>query len=79
QQVTLLFRRALGRTPTETELLELTRFLKTQQQMLVREQRSTEQLLLPLSETPVKEIAAGAALTDLCLAILNTSEFLYVD
>ncbi|WP_417388988.1 DUF1549 and DUF1553 domain-containing protein [Gimesia sp.] len=79
QQVTFLFRRALGRTPTEAELLELTRFLKTQQQMLVREQRSTEQLLLPLSVTPVKDVWAGAALTDLCLAILNTSEFLYVD
>lgn len=79
QQVTVIFRRALGRTPTESELTELKLFLSTQQVILTKEQRSAKELLLPLSETPVNNPYAGAALTDLCLAIFNTSEFLYVD
>ncbi|EDL60204.1 DUF1549 and DUF1553 domain-containing protein [Gimesia maris] len=79
QQVKLLFRRALGRMPTDNELDEMRRFLSTQQKILAQEQRSAGELLLPLSETPIKNAYAGAALTDLCLAIFNTSEFLYVD
>ncbi|QDT92947.1 DUF1549 and DUF1553 domain-containing protein [Gimesia algae] len=79
QQIMLMFRRALGRTPTEKELLELTQFLSTQQELLANEKRTGDQLLLPLGETAVQNLYAGAALTDLCLAIFNTSEFLYVD
>lgn len=79
QQVELLFRRALGRRPTEHELRDMTGFLQAQQKLLAKEQRSAGDLLLPLSENPVSNVYAGAALTDLCLAIFNTSEFLYVD
>ncbi|MCA9006766.1 MAG: DUF1553 domain-containing protein, partial [Planctomycetaceae bacterium] len=78
-QVELLFRRALGRRPTEHELRDMTGFLRSQRKMLEQEQRSAEDLLLPLSKKPVTNTYAGAALTDLCLAIFNTSEFLYVD
>ncbi|WP_299464760.1 DUF1549 and DUF1553 domain-containing protein [uncultured Gimesia sp.] len=79
RQVTLLFRRALGRYPTQIEQTELTAFLKSQRRLLSSEKRPASQLLLPLTDAKIKDPYAGAALTDLCLAILNTSEFIYVD
>lgn len=78
-QVSLLIRRSLGRIPSAAERNELVTFLKSQRQLLTAEKRTTQKLLLPLAQTEVKDVFAGAALTDLCLAILNTSEFLYVD
>ncbi len=79
QQVTLLLRRALGRFPTQSEQTELIAFLKSQRTMLSTEKHPVRQLLLPLTGSEIKDPYAGAALTDLCLAILNTSEFIYVD
>ncbi|QDU52013.1 DUF1549 and DUF1553 domain-containing protein [Gimesia panareensis] len=78
-QVVLLIRRALGRNPAADELEELVTFLKSQRDMLRKEQRSADQLLLPLGETEIRDLYAGAALTDLCLAVLNSNEFIYVD
>lgn len=78
-QVTLLIRRALGRVPTQAEQAELVAFLKSQRALLSAEKRSTSKLLLPVSTAEMKDVYAGAALTDLCLAILNTSEFIYID
>lgn len=79
QQVSLLIRRALGHYPTQTEQTELVAFLKSQTATLSTEKRPARKLLLPLTKTEIKDPYAGAALTDLCLAILNTSEFIYVD
>lgn len=79
RQVTLLIRRALGRLPSQAEQAELVAFLKSQRAMLSAAKRPTQKLLLPITEAEIKAPYAGAALTDLCLAILNTSEFLYVD
>ncbi|MEQ8856230.1 DUF1549 and DUF1553 domain-containing protein [Gimesia sp.] len=79
QQVTLLIRRALGRQPGKAELVELVQFLKSQREELRREQRTADQLLLPLGKQATKDPYAGAALTDLCLAVLNSNEFIYVD
>tara|TARA_R110002111_G_scaffold262694_1_gene340112 strand:- start:32369 stop:34309 length:1941 start_codon:yes stop_codon:yes gene_type:complete len=79
QQVTLLLRRALGRFPTQSEQTELVAFLKSQRVLLSTEKRPVRQLLLPLTGSEIQDPYAGAALTDLCLAILNTSEFIYVD
>ncbi|WP_232105526.1 DUF1549 and DUF1553 domain-containing protein [Gimesia panareensis] len=78
-QVTLLIRRALGRNPVADELEELANFLKSQQDILRKEQRAVDQLLLPLGKTEMQDPYAGAALTDLCLAVLNSNEFIYVD
>ncbi|QDT22926.1 DUF1549 and DUF1553 domain-containing protein [Gimesia chilikensis] len=79
QQVTLLIRRALGRQPGKVELVELVQFLKAQREELRREQRTTDQLVLPLGKQATRDPYAGAALTDLCLAVLNSNEFIYVD
>ena len=79
QQVTLLIRRALGRQPGKDELVGLVQFLKAQREELRREQRTADQLLLPLGNQTTKDPYAGAALTDLCLAVLNSNEFIYVD
>jgi len=79
QQVSLLTRRALGRYPTQTEQAELVAFLKSQTATLSTEKRPAKTLLLPLTSTKIADPCAGAALTDLCLAILNTSEFIYID
>ncbi|QDT29159.1 hypothetical protein Enr10x_45080 [Gimesia panareensis] len=78
-QVVLLIRRTLGRNPAADELEELVTFLKSQRDMLRKEQRSADQLLLPLGKTKMQDPYAGAALTDLCLAVLNSNEFIYVD
>lgn len=79
QQVSLLIHRALGRVPSPTEQTELVAFLKSQRDMLSAEKRPTPKLLLPITHAEIKTPYAGAALTDLCLAILNTSEFIYID
>ncbi|WP_339727388.1 DUF1549 and DUF1553 domain-containing protein [uncultured Gimesia sp.] len=79
QQVTLLIRRALGRVPSQAEQTELVAFLNSQRNMLSTEQRPTQKLLFPIAQAEIRDLYAGAALTDLCLAILNTSEFIYVD
>lgn len=79
QQVDLLIRRALGRQPQADEQETLVAFLKAQQELLRKEQRAADQLLLPLGKTEFQDSYAGAALTDLCLAVLNSNEFVYVD
>lgn len=78
-QITLLMRRALGRFPRDDEQVQLMSFLNSQQTLLSANQRGKDQLLLPLSKTKIEDIYAGAALTDLCLAILNSNEFIYID
>lgn len=79
QQVNLLIRRALGREPDKVERKMLVAFLKAQEQLLRKEQRAADQLLLPLGNKEFQDPYAGAALTDLCLAVMNSNEFVYID
>jgi len=78
-QVQLVFRRALGRFPTEKELATAMDFLASQSEKLTSEARDITQLALPLNAGEIEDNHKAAALTDLCLAILNTSEFIYID
>jgi hypothetical protein len=74
-----IYLHALSRTPSERERRIAKEFLLKQSALLAEERRGKEALALP--EPPDAGLAAeqAAALVDLALAILNTSEFVYVD
>jgi hypothetical protein len=78
QQIEALYLNALSRRPTEGESAMLAVFLKEQRERLVAEGRTKEKLVMPIGSTAADPYAA-AALVDACLAVLNASEFLYVD
>jgi hypothetical protein len=71
-QVTAAYRRALGRLPRAEEVRTALGFLKSQTQLLHPQPLAQQALGIP--PTP----AEARALADLCLAILNTNEFVYV-
>ena len=79
QQVDGLFRRAFLRDPSEQESNRVTQFLARERVELVESHRTREQLALPDGLEPKGDIHAAAALVEACLAVLNASEFLYVD
>jgi hypothetical protein len=79
QQVRSAVLRAFGRTPQEDESAELVVFLDQQAKLLRDTERDGEQLALPLPGPIDTDWFAAAALTDLCLALYNSSEFLYID
>jgi hypothetical protein len=71
-------RRVFGRDATGQEIQLLEQFLVRQTELLRREGRDPTALALPIggrSDDPY----ASAALVDLCLALFNASEFVYVD
>ena len=78
RQVTEAYRRVLGRIPAQEEQQEAIAFLTSQASLLEREQRSDRELAVPVGVASTK-LHDAAALTDFCLALLNSSEFLYVD
>jgi hypothetical protein len=78
-QVKEAFRRALSRVPKESELHQLCEFCDQQAALIAAEGRDASSLALPITRRPVADCAAAAALTDVCLALINCSEFLYVD
>ncbi|MGY8770708.1 MAG: DUF1549 and DUF1553 domain-containing protein [Pirellulales bacterium] len=78
-QVQLVFRQALGRYPTDVESAQAVDFLTTQSEKLKTEARDSIQLALPVNVEEDEGKYQAAALTDLCLAILNTNEFIYID
>ncbi|MEQ8788098.1 MAG: DUF1549 and DUF1553 domain-containing protein [Pirellulaceae bacterium] len=75
----LAYRRALGREPTADELHLAREFLTLQTAAITTESRSESQLASPLPFPADVAPAEAAALVDFCLALLNTSEFVYVD
>jgi hypothetical protein len=81
QQAQLASTLAFSRVLEEDELRDLTEFLKRQQVLLSESGRPPSDLALPITHEPIadEDSALGAALTDLCLALLNASEFLYID
>jgi hypothetical protein len=78
-QVQQLYLLALSRLPTDGEAAALVAFLKEQRERLAAEGRPRDQLALPASLPDSADPYPAAALVDACLAILNASEFLYVD
>ena len=73
------FRRALGRAPTAREIEASRAFLERQQGLLRGEKRVDAKLALPSPSPKDIDPHAAAALVDLCLALYNTSEFIYLD
>jgi hypothetical protein len=78
-QVKQLYLLTLSRRPTEHESAALANFLTGQRKRLAAEARPREDLALPIDCPESADPYAAAALVDACLAILNASEFLYVD
>ena len=79
RQVELLYLHAFSRKPTADESQRLEQFLAAQGQQIAKEARPREQLALPPALPENADPAAAAALVDAALALLNSSEFLYVD
>ncbi len=78
-QIDRLYTVALARRPSASERKTLEKFLAEQRLRLTTEQRDPQQLALPIPNSESTDTYAAAALVDASLAILNASEFLYVD
>ncbi len=78
-QIERLYSVALARRPTAAEQKSLEKFLVEQAQRLAAEGRNEKELALPTPRPKSIDTYAAAALVDASLAILNSSEFLYVD
>jgi hypothetical protein len=78
-QIEHLYLIALSRRPTERETQAMTKFFAEQHERLSDEARPREVLALPIDCPEAADPYAAAALVDACLAIFNTSEFVYVD
>ncbi|MDP7304335.1 MAG: hypothetical protein QGG09_14615, partial [Pirellulaceae bacterium] len=68
-----------GRTPTTEEQQSLAEFLTKQRSSLASEARPIDELALPNPVIAHVDPYEAAAWTDLCLALYNLSEFLYID
>ncbi len=79
QAVKDAFRRVLNRLPTAEEQVMLVEFATQQTTRLRQESRPPEQLALPSRCPSSVDPYAAAAFTDMCLALFNSSEFIYID
>ncbi|MEO8495878.1 MAG: DUF1549 and DUF1553 domain-containing protein, partial [Planctomycetota bacterium] len=79
RSITAAFRRTLSRNPESEELAMLVEFATRQTTQLKQESRSRDQLALPLPCPAALDPYATAAFTDLCLALFNSNEFIYLD
>ena len=74
-----VFQRALARPATVAELQRAIQFLKDQANRAQQESRLSGQLALPVPVPTRLNPYQATAYTDLCLAIFNLNEFIYVD
>lgn len=74
-----VFQRALARPATVVELQRALLFLKDQANRAQQESRPSGQLALPVPVPTRLNPYQATAYTDLCLAIFNLNEFIYVD
>ena len=79
EQIVRLYLLALSRRPAEQEIAGMTKFLADQRHRVAAEARPREDLALPIGCPEAADPYAAAALVDACLALINASEFLYVD
>jgi len=79
QRLVIAVGRVLGRMPTTDEQTSLTEFLTRQRAALAGEARPTDELVLPKPVIAHVDPYEAAAWNDLCLALYNLSEFLYID
>ena len=74
-----VFRRVLSRPPRDEELAMLIEFVTQQASQLSQESRAREELALPTRCPASIDPYAAAAFTDMCLALFNSNEFIYID
>jgi hypothetical protein len=79
--ITRAYRLALGRDASGDEIALATEFLRRQVALISERSGYSEKpkLALPTPMPQDHDPAAGAAFTDLCHALLNANEFIYVD
>lgn len=73
------YRVALGRTPDAEELVATRRFLSKEAGLLAARINTNNPPSLPTSTPPQTDPGLAAAVVDLCHALLNLNEFMYVD
>jgi hypothetical protein len=73
------YRQAFGRRPAGAEISEAEQFLLDQSRKIAASDESLEPAMLPEPMPPAMPPADAAAAVDLCHALLNASEFLFVD
>lgn len=78
-QIDLAVRVAFGRPSSPEERATFTTFVARQAASLRQESREADELALPLPDRGEVDVYTAAALTDLCLALFNANEFLYID
>jgi len=78
-RVERLYLLTLGRRPSTGEVETVSTFLVKQRERLVAEQPSGDSVVGTDPHESVSNPLAEAALVDACLAILNSSEFVYID
>jgi hypothetical protein len=76
--LTGLYRRAVGREPTAAERTAMADFLKEQTADVRARLAAKQPLSLPKAVPAGADPATLAALADVCLAVLNSNEFVYV-
>ncbi|MFN0053611.1 MAG: DUF1549 and DUF1553 domain-containing protein [Planctomycetales bacterium] len=79
QAVIQAYRLAYGRSPDAEESAAAIQFLEQQQSQAEARRQGDQPLLLPLGFPKFLDSSRAAALVDLCHALLNASEFLYID
>lgn len=72
------YRRVLSRPPSQHELKSSIQFIQKQTESLSKENRSAESLATPFGADATDPFL-GTALTDLCLAVFNLNEMIYLD
>jgi hypothetical protein len=70
---------AFGRAATEDEVTAAVRFITRQQSLIESERIAHRPLLLPRAFPKFLDPTLAAAITDFCHALMNASEFVYVD
>ena len=79
QFVQWVFQRALARAATAAELQRAIQFMDQQRELAQKERRPASRLALPMPSPEGIDPYFSAAYTDLCLAVFNLNEFIYVD
>jgi hypothetical protein len=79
RQVRLAYRLAVGRPPSSEERRVVVEFLAVQARLHRDRLRARLPVCLPPDIPEGVEPAAAAALVDVCLALLNCNEFLYIN
>ena len=79
EQVALIYRLMLGRRPTADELAEAEAFFASRKSHAEAAQAPIDPSTLPLPALVAADPHFSAALVDFCLAMLNSSEFIYLE